>query len=247
VMYLLITRRYRAAATARAVFAATVAAGFAILPASSVHYWDVTFLNPGRISPVQNVENQSLMGALARTLHTTAVGTWWLPLASLVAVAGLALAARAQRAGDEARGFCLCAVTGLLISPISWTHHWTLAVPALLLATVSSYQNWTRRRLAAILGLAAIGVIAIVGWARLAREARGSDWLHLSGRNIAYSEFYVLAGLAVLALAAGSFLAQRFAGRLAGRLAETKSAGPSVTPGRTRRQAPAGGSTFRAG
>lgn len=38
VAYLLITRRYRAAATAAAAFAGTVAVGFAVLPASSVWY-----------------------------------------------------------------------------------------------------------------------------------------------------------------------------------------------------------------
>src|SRR5512146_2571403 len=38
-VYLLLTRRYRAAATAAAVFAGTVAVGFAVLPAGSGWYW----------------------------------------------------------------------------------------------------------------------------------------------------------------------------------------------------------------
>lgn len=203
VLYLLITRRYRAAATATAVFAATVAAGFAILPASSAHYWDVTFLNPSRVSPVQNVENQSLLGALARNLHSSHVGYVWLPLAIAVALTGLTLAARAQRTGNEAAGFALCALTGLLISPISWTHHWVIAVPALLLAALTIYRARAEYRRAAILGLTAIAAIAIIGWARLARDVPGSDWLHLPALGIAYSEVYVLAGLAALVVAAG--------------------------------------------
>jgi alpha-1,2-mannosyltransferase len=183
VIYLLITRRYRAAATAAAVFAATVVAGFAIMPASSAHYWDATFLDPGRVSPIQNVENQSLLGAMSRTLHTSDVGQLWLPLA-----------ARAQRTGNEAVGFSLCAITGLLISPISWTHHWVIAVPVLLLAAMSIYQGRGGRRPATtILAMAAITAIALVGWARLARRVPGSDWLHLSALGIAYSEVYLLA------------------------------------------------------
>ena len=226
VLYLLITRRYRAAVTAAAVFAVTVAAGFAVTPASSAHFWDVTFLNPGRISPVQNDENQSLLGAMARTLHSASVGQWWLPLAIAVALAGLALAARAQRAGDEALGFSLCAVTGLLISPISWTHHWVIAVPALLLAAVAIYRDRARRPLTAILGATAIAAITIIGWARLAREVAGSDWLHLSALDLAYSEVYVFAGLAALALAGAAVLARW----LARRSADNETAGAADAP-----------------
>jgi alpha-1,2-mannosyltransferase len=213
--YLLVTRRYRAAVTAAAAFAATIAVGFAFLPADSAHYWDVTFLNPGRVSPVQNVENQSLMGALARTLHTAQVGYLWLPVAIVVALAGLALAVRAQRAGDEAAGFSLCAITGLLVSPISWTHHWVIAVPALLLAAVACYRSRAEHRAWANLGLAAIAAVAVIGWVRLAREVSGSDWLHLPMLGIVYSEVYVVAGLAALAVALGLFLSSRRRGRLA--------------------------------
>jgi alpha-1,2-mannosyltransferase len=211
VVYLLITRRYRAAGTAAAAFAATVAMGFVLMPGSSAYFWDATFLNPQRISPVQNDENQSLLGALARTLHTPYVGSLWLPLAILLALIGLALAARAQRRGDEGLGFSLCAITGLLISPISWTHHWVIAIPALLLVSIAIYRDKTRKPLARILGIVSIAVIAVIGWARLAREVPGSNWLHLSGRGIAYSEIYVLAGLVALAVAAYPVLAQCWA------------------------------------
>jgi alpha-1,2-mannosyltransferase len=64
VAYLLLTRRYRAAATAAAVFAATVAAGFAAIPASSAWYWAGEFASPGHVSPVQDPENQCLLGVL---------------------------------------------------------------------------------------------------------------------------------------------------------------------------------------
>ncbi len=60
-VYLLLTRRYRAAATAAAVFAGRVALGFAVLPAASAYFWDISFLRPGRVSPPQNTQNQSLL------------------------------------------------------------------------------------------------------------------------------------------------------------------------------------------
>ena len=45
-------------------FAATIAAGFAVIPASSAWYWAGEFANPGHVSPVQDPENQSLLGVL---------------------------------------------------------------------------------------------------------------------------------------------------------------------------------------
>lgn len=202
VIYLLVTRRYRAAATAAVTFAATVIAGFALMPRTSAHFWDITFLNPQRVSRVQNTENQSLLGVMARNLHTSDLLGVWLGVAVVVAVAGLALAARAQRRGDEALGFSLCALTGLLVSPISWTHHWVIAVPALLLAGVSLCRDDTRKRRVRIVGTAAITALAVTGWANLAREVSDTNWLHLPATSIFYSEIYVVAGLAALGLAA---------------------------------------------
>jgi hypothetical protein len=159
-------------------------------------------LRPGRVSPVQNTQNQSLLGAISRTFHTTSAGLPWLVLAALVTLTGLALAAHAQRRGDEARGFSLCAVTELLISPISWTHHWVLAVPALLLATLATYQYQKRHRLLALPAAMAVTAIAVIGWRRVARNVPNGGWLRLSTSAIINSEIYVIIGLGVLATAA---------------------------------------------
>ncbi len=203
-VYLLITRRYRAAATAAAVFAATAAAGFAVIPASSAWYWAGEFARPGHVSPVQDPENQSLLGALSRTLHTANVLPLWLPLAAVTAVTGLTLAAAAARRGDDALGFSLCAVTGLLISPISWTHHWVIAIPALPVAGTAVYRAWRAGKTAAArLGAAAIAAVAVIGWTRLAQATPASGWLAMPAAAVACSAVYVLTGVLVLVLAAG--------------------------------------------
>ncbi|HEX6520677.1 MAG TPA: glycosyltransferase 87 family protein [Streptosporangiaceae bacterium] len=204
-VYLLVTRRYRAAAAAAAAFAATVLLGFVVLPASSAHYWGGMFLNPNHIGQVQDIENQSLLGAMARTFGTARPGSAWLVMAVLIAVAGLALAASASSRGDEATGFALCAITGLLVSPISWSHHWVLAIPALMLAAVALYRCRDRRPLAlTVLGTAAVAGLAAIGWARLARSVPSTGWLHLGTKALVYSEIYVLAGLAVIVVAIGA-------------------------------------------
>ena len=198
-VYLLVTGRRRAAAMAAAVFAGTVAAGFAALPASSAWFWAGPFASPGHISPVQNPQNESLAGALARTMHTAHILPAWLPLAAAVTVAGLALAAAAARRGDEALGFSLCAVTGLLVSPISWIHHWVIAVPALLVAGLTAVRAYRAGNVtAAVPVTVAIAAAAVIGWTELAGDTPRSGWLALSAWALMRSVSYVLVGLAVL-------------------------------------------------
>ena len=204
-VYLLVTGRRRAAATAAAVFAGTVAAGFAVFPASSAWFWAGRFASPGHVSPVQNPQNQSLYGALARVMHDADILPVWLLLAATVAVAGLALAAAASRRGDEALGFSLCAVTGLLISPISWIHHWVIVIPALLVAGLTAGRAYRAGNVAtALFVTAAITAFAVTGWIELAGETPRSGWLALPAWALVRSVCYVLIGLAVLVAGAWS-------------------------------------------
>jgi alpha-1,2-mannosyltransferase len=213
IVYLLLTRRYRAATTAAVTFGVTVLVGFAVLPGPSRWYWGGQFANPGHISPVQDPENESLLGVLARTMHTADVTAVWLPIACLVAVTGLFLACVAGRGGNEALGFCFCAITGLLISPISWTHHWVLAVPALLLGGLTVFRGYRAGHArAAVFRAFWLAVLLVLGWLRLARQVTGSNWLGLSASSLASSAIYVICGLGFLAVSAGYWLRRQGAG-----------------------------------
>jgi alpha-1,2-mannosyltransferase len=212
VLYLAATRRIRAAMIALGAFAATIAIGYAAAPHASQYYWpDLTFLRSSHVSQLSNDWNQSLLGAVSRTIGSEA-GSQWLVLAVAVGLAGLALAAHAGRSGNDASGYGLCAVTGLLVSPISWTHHWVMAVPALLLVALTV---WRRRHEApgqARFWLAAIAILAAIGWTGIARhQPRLSprQQLHLPVFWLVVSEIYVLAGLAVLSIAAATYVRQR--------------------------------------
>ncbi|MEV5752215.1 glycosyltransferase 87 family protein [Actinoallomurus sp. NPDC052308] len=135
IAYLVLTRRYRAAAVATATCLLTVAVGFAVLPHESWEFWGRRlFMAPDRVGPVDWVGNQSLDGALVRCLGGEQVARpYWLIASLVVGVCGLALAAGESRRGRELNGIVTCALTGLLVSPISWSHHWVWIVPALAL------------------------------------------------------------------------------------------------------------------
>jgi alpha-1,2-mannosyltransferase len=219
-VYLLAARRYRAAGRSAVVFAATVGIGYLAAPhASAYFYGQLNFARPGRISPVYNDWNQSLLGAVSRDLGRQP-GPPWLAVVAVVGLAGVFLAALAGRRGDDAAGFGLCAVTGLLVSPISWTHHWTIALPGLLLAGLIAWRarrEFPRRSAAWLTGIAALALIGLAGLARREPRMPMPMQLHLTPFWLAVSQVYVAAGLAVLAMAAGPQLSRLIFGRRYGR------------------------------
>jgi alpha-1,2-mannosyltransferase len=133
--YLLLVRKYRQAATAAAVFAGTVALGYAILPRDSGTYWaHGLFLKANRIVFLGTRGNQSLRGTLSRLAGSVASGsTPWIAAAVVVVIAGLVAAAVLYRAGQPVAAMLACALTGLLVSPLSWDHHWVWVAPGIAL------------------------------------------------------------------------------------------------------------------
>ncbi|GAA3750142.1 hypothetical protein GCM10022225_38040 [Plantactinospora mayteni] len=195
VVYLLATGRFRAAGTAVAAFAGTVALGFAWRPEDSVRFWTGALFDTSRVTAdPRTILNQSLAGALARLTDSADPRTGWLPVAALVAVLGMAVAVYCARAGEHLLGVLACATTGVLVSPVSWHHHWVWCVPALVLLAVRSWRGRSR------LGLAATGLtwlVFVAGTSWVLAGLHGWD-LHFQGWGLLYSNLYVLVGLAGL-------------------------------------------------
>ncbi len=202
-VYLLLTGRPRAAGVSLAVFVGTSAVGLAALPGDSREYWGGAFAQPSRVGRIENAANQTLRGAYARVLHSVNVEGLWLCTALALALVGIALAVRAGRASagprDEALGFSLCALTGLLISPISWSHHWTLAVPALLLLALGAWRQASIAKLAAAGAVAFVAFSHMIWWVPVDRPLHSE--LHLDPLQLVYADAYVLIGLSALAVA----------------------------------------------
>ncbi|QPP10825.1 DUF2029 domain-containing protein [Streptomyces bathyalis] len=134
VVHLLLTGRVRAGLTALAGFAATVVAGALVLPSASWEFFTRRVFETARVGKVWIVDNQSLQGLVARIAHTVEPGLLWLLPAAVIAVAGLTLARHLHvRRGQSAWGVMAAAFTALLVSPISWSHHWVWCVPLLVL------------------------------------------------------------------------------------------------------------------
>ncbi|MBT2208848.1 MULTISPECIES: glycosyltransferase 87 family protein [Actinomadura] len=132
VVLLLVTGRIKAAVTASVTFAVCSLAAFAIAPDASRLYWRHTFYDTSRVG-VTYISNQSPFGAAARIMKgVDNVGGWYQAIPLTVAVLGLALAVSWARRNDWLAAAAVTGVTGLLVSPISWAHHWVWVAPALL-------------------------------------------------------------------------------------------------------------------
>ncbi|MFD0901061.1 glycosyltransferase 87 family protein [Actinomadura sediminis] len=131
ILLLLVTRKTKSAAVATATFGACTLAAWAVSPDASRVYWLRTFFDTSRVG-APYISNQSPYGAAVRILDGAEhVDGWYAFVPPLLAVAGLALAAARARRGDWLAATAVTGTTGLLVSPISWAHHWVWIVPAL--------------------------------------------------------------------------------------------------------------------
>lgn len=205
--YLFLAGKLRQAVVVTAAFAVTVAIGFIFLPHASVKYWLTGyFLHPSNVGDVKSLLNQSVLGVVARSIHSVRHATpIWLVLSAVIVMLGLGAAAILDRAGRTVAGWLTCELTSLLIFPISWDHHWIWVVPAIamfattaLRATGAARWRWW--------ALAAVTAALFGAWGPLPLGE-----LHpLPGALQWISEnLFVLAGLALLAVAIGAAWQQR--------------------------------------
>ena len=231
--YLILAGKLRQAAVAAAVFAATTVIGFAVLPGESVKWWLTGyFLHAGNFTnqSLGSMLNQSVLALLTRTPQGAgSVTALWLAAAVLIACLGLAAAALLARAGRATAGWVTCAVTGVLVSPISWDNHWVWIVPVLaLLADGVARARGVARAAYVALGVALFAVFAdwpahwtgplafvphgLVGFNT--RKHPMSEIFHLHGTQLIGWNIYVLAGIVIFAgLVISAAVAWRNSGR----------------------------------
>lgn len=147
--YLLLAGKIRQAVVATCTLAITVVIGFIFLPGPSRTWWLTGyFIRPGRTGAVDALVNQSLLGLLARQIGggMAATGPVWLPIAIVVALIGIAGGAVLSRAGKTVQSWTLVGITSVLVSPISWDHHWVWIVPfiAMLAGMAMTTRRWAR-------------------------------------------------------------------------------------------------------
>jgi Glycosyltransferase family 87 len=186
---LVLAGRVRSGLLAAATFCGASLTGYLVAPQASRLYWSRYLLDTSRIGDATYISNQSPYGSLSRLLGgTAAIGPWYFLVPALLGTTGLAVAVTFARREDWLDALTVAGMTGLLASPISWSHHWVWALPVIALAARSGPRG--RRWAIATFGF---GVLAPQWWV----PARLQSGLH--GPVTVLANSFTLAGLAFLA------------------------------------------------
>jgi alpha-1,2-mannosyltransferase len=159
-LYFLLRRDNRAMLTSIASFLAATLGGFALAWRDSWQYWSDTVRNTDRIGAASLNTNQNVAGALARLgLNDHERFLPWVAACLLVLALTVWATRRALRAGEPTLAVICIALFGLVVSPVSWSHHWVWMLPAMLVTAVLAW----RRRNAALAAVSAAG-LALMVW-----------------------------------------------------------------------------------
>lgn len=194
-VYLLGARRWSAALFSLAVFLFSIGVSLFVVGDQARYYFTDLLGDAHRVGPIATSFNQSWRGAISRILGYDA-GYGPLVLAALVITAVVAvLAWRALNPSDALGRLLVVELFGLLLSPISWTHHWVWLVPLMIWLI----QGPLGQRLGAkILGWGWL-LLTIIGVPWLLSFAQPSIWVISRPWYLAWAGLiYVVASLATL-------------------------------------------------
>jgi len=202
-LYFLGARRWGAAVFSAVVFLATIGVSALALPDETRYYFTELIFKTDRVGPMCTVFNQSWRGGVCRIVghdpgYSPAVVIGSVVIAILSVLAWRALAGRGA---DRLGPLLVVELFGLLVSPISWTHHWVWLVPLMIWLLHGPLSD---RRGARILGwgwlvLTVIGVPWLLSFAQPSIWQNARPWYEAVGGLV-----YIVATLATLAWIAAS-------------------------------------------
>lgn len=193
--WLVVTRQFASAARVAATFGIAALLAYAIDPSASRGYWEHYISDSTRVGSAVYGSNQALSGLIARTEDVAAPrGPATVVLTLGIAAVGLLIAAAWVRR-DRDLSLCLAALTGLVVSPISWSHHWVWIVPAAALL-LARPERALRASGGVLLG---VSLPALPSW----WERGGTREIHRGWLDFVFGETYLFAALLVLMVAGG--------------------------------------------
>ncbi|MGV1035569.1 MAG: glycosyltransferase 87 family protein [Candidatus Nanopelagicales bacterium] len=159
IVFMLVTRRWADAARATAGLGLTVAIGALFGPAQEWRFWTKYLFETNRVGNEDRASDGALAGVLSRVSEASWSHAAWLAIAIAVAIIGLWLA-RLWWTRARLVSATIVGTTTLLVSPISWIHHWVWMVPLLAVLLGLTVRAWRRDDKAAM-WVAAVGTIFV--------------------------------------------------------------------------------------
>lgn len=186
-LYLVGMRRWAAAAFSIVTFFATIGLAWLVLRGQAVYYFTDLLGDARRVGPIGTTTNQSWRGGISRILgHDAGFGP--LVIVAIVATAAVALLAWRTLAADDRLGrIVVVMLFGLLLSPISWTHHWVWLIPLMiwLVHGEGRARPWGRALGWGWLAVTLVGPPWVLNFAQDSQWAISRPW-YLAWAGLAY-------------------------------------------------------------
>lgn len=201
VPYLLVARRFREAIGVVTGFVITVVLGFLLLPKDSVDWWlKGLFDQASRTGFIGWTGNQSLRGLITRLSGSIDAGThMWYVAVVITVILGSVTAAILDRSGHRVPAILVTSLMGLLVSPISWDHHWVWVAPAVATLGFYGYRSWGPARAKALGFWAGAAALLVLFWSwpdhwfqtimHLGKDSFGLLWLAPNTQPKEYETF----------------------------------------------------------
>jgi alpha-1,2-mannosyltransferase len=201
--YFLLSRARASAGRAGGVFVVAGVVGWLVLPRDSVTFWFHQAFSPERKGNPANPLNQSWFGFAGHVFASSSA--WrdvaWVVLCAITLWFGLSLARRFIAQSRPVDALLALALTEVLVSPISWAHHWSwvVLIPLVLAA------RWRERPLVAVWMVVVLAVCVVAPY----------RWYHLSwcSHGLVYDVLGYSLVLSGAALPTAMFIAERRGGR----------------------------------
>lgn len=205
-LYFLVRRDFKALGWMAAGFFGSIALAWAVLPNASLTFWTKILPDTGRIGGPAYLDNLSVKGLL---LHvglpdSGSTSVLWLVLSlGLAALAALVIK-WAVAAEENFVAVSATAVLMLLVSPVSWSHHWVWMAVALPSMAFAMHRVPSRTGKMRLYGWIVVAVSAVAFYLTpkyLAMMAGANEW----GKDpqtqlqLAVTSLGVLCGVALLA------------------------------------------------
>ncbi|WP_292980468.1 mannosyltransferase [Mycobacterium sp.] len=204
-LYFVGARRWGTAVFSGVVFLATIALSALVVGDQTRYYFTDLIRKTDRVGPICTIFNQSWRGAICRIYgHDSGYNPAVLIGIAITAILSV-LAWRAMNVDpdrpDRLGRLLIVELFGLLLSPISWTHHWVWLVPLMIWLL---HGPLSERRGARILGwtwlvLLVVGVPWLLSFAQPSIWQNGRPWYQAWGGLV-----YIVATLATLGWVAAS-------------------------------------------
>lgn len=200
IVFMLVTKRWADFGRACLGFFVTLVIGSFFGIDNVWRYWTSELFQTDRVGDVARLSNLSIRGVIARSFpgqYDTAV---WFVIAVAIVTVGFVIAAKWWTRSRLVSAMVIGLVS-LLVSPISWPHHWVWLVPAVSVCAALAFRAFRSgsRGVGWLLAIAAVsGALPAMTQLRFIQTVIiGAEWYRLWVVGMAYAVSAVLMLIAV--------------------------------------------------